>query len=215
MEDLSVIIPFYEEDHRTLDKIIKELEKHDIEVIVVDDGSKNPYKKSIKHGENFGYGSALLTGIKNSTRPLIITMDGDGQHTVADVFNLYVAWQIIKDCDLLIGSRRLKNELWYRMYGRKFLNLIASLITGFYFQDLNSGMRMFKRNIAIGYFPILCKKFSFTTSLTISMLCDGYRVESFPIRVEPRKHGRSHVNVLKDGLVTLYYILYTGLALRT
>lgn len=215
MDDLSVVIPCKDEDNAIIQSIVNELEKHKIEVIVVDDGSKKPFKKSIKHGDSYGYGAALLTGIKNASRPLIITMDGDGQHSVADVFNLYIAWKMMKDCDLLIGSRRLKYEKWLRMWGRKCLNWIASLITGYYFQDLNSGMRMFNRDIAIGYAPILCKRFSFTTSITISMLCDGYRVESFPIRVEPRKFGKSHVKVVSDGFVTLYYILYIGLALRT
>lgn len=215
MLDLSVVIPSYNEEHSAIDRIVAELKKFQIEVIVVDDGSDNPYPSAIKHGCNYGYGAALLTGIKSATRPLIITMDGDSQHSVGDVVNLYIAWRMMKTCDMLIGSRRLKYESWIRMWGRKGLNWIASLVTGTYFQDLNSGMRMFRRDVAVGYAPILCKQFSFTTSITISMLCDGYRVETFPINVEERKHGKSHVKVVKDGLVTLYYILRIGIALRT
>ena len=215
MDDLSVIIPIYNEEHSILDTLVKELKKLNIEVIVVDDGSQNPYPHSIKHGVNFGYGGALLTGIKNATRPLVCTMDGDGQHGVGDVVNLYIAWQMMKDADMIIGSRRLKKEKFIRMVGRKFLNWIASLVTGTYFVDLNSGMRIFRRELAVGYAPILCRNFSFTTSITISMLCDGYRVESFPIKVEDRKHGSSKVRVIKHGFITLYYILYLGIVLRT
>ena len=215
MEDLSVVIPCYRENHKFIDKSVSELEKLGVEVIVVDDGSEKPYSKAIKHGVNQGYGSALLTGIKSATRPLICTMDGDGQHTVGDVVNLYIAWRMMKNVDMLIGSRRLKSERWYRMFGRKVLNWIASLVTGQYFQDLNSGMRMFRRSVALGYAPILCRNFSFTTSLTISMLCDGYRIESFPINVEARKYGGSKVRLLTDGIVTLWYILFLGLVFRT
>lgn len=215
MLDLSVVLPTFQENHEVIDKIVEELKKFQIEVIVVDDGSPNPYPSSIKHGCNYGYGAALLTGIKSATRPLIITMDSDGQHSVGDVVNLYIAWRMMKTCDMLIGARRLKYEKWIRMWGRKMLNWIASLMTGHYFPDLNSGMRMFRRDVAVGYAPILCKQFSFTTSITISMLCDDYRVETFPINVEERKHGKSHVKVIKDGFVTLYYILRIGIALRT
>ena len=215
VKDISVVLPCYEENHEIISGITTKLKDYGIEVIVVDDGSKNPYPEAIKHGYNFGYGAALLTGIKNATRPLIITMDSDGQHDFEDVINLAIVWDLIKDCDLLIGSRRLKNEKWYRMWGRKFLNLIASFISLVWLQDLNSGMRMFKRDIAMGYAPILCKGFSFTTSLTISMMCDGYRIEYFPIRVEERKNGKSKVKVIRHGFITLYYILRNGFALRT
>ena len=47
------------------------------------------------------------------------------------------------------------------------------------------------------------------------MMCDGYRVESFPINVEDRKYGGSKVRLLRDGFITLWYIVYLGTVLRT
>jgi glycosyltransferase involved in cell wall biosynthesis len=214
LDNLSVVIPCYEEDHGILASLSMALEDLGIEVIIVDDGSKNPYIRSIWHNENLGYGQAIMTGIGKASRPIILIMDGDGQHRVKDVINLYNVWEML-NVDMVIGSRRLNYENPVRMWGRKCLNFIASIFTGIYMQDLNSGMRIFKRDIAVGYFPILCKKFSFTTSITMSYMCDGYRVEWFPINVEERLYGKSHVNIIKDGLVTLYYILRIGLALRT
>lgn len=214
MFDLSVVIPSYEEEHSIIDKLVSELNSLGAEVIVVDDGSENPYPRSIKHGTNFGYGAALMTGIKNATRDLILTMDSDGQHQVSSVVKLYHAYKLM-DADMLVGVRRLKNESFIRFIGRKALNWTASIFCTYWLPDLNSGCRIFKRHIAIGYFPILCKRFSFTTSITISMLCDGYRVEFFPIKVEDRHHGKSRVKLVRDGLVTLYYILRNSIALRT
>ena len=49
----------------------------------------------------------------------------------------------------------------------------------------------------------------------MSFFCDDYKVEWFPIKVAERPHGKSHVKVVKDGLVTLWYILWIGGALRT
>lgn len=215
MEDLSIVIPTFNENHETIQKTVKELTSLGAEVIVVDDGSKDPYPEAIKHGVNQGYGSALMTGIKNAKRPIILTCDGDGQHTTAEMVKLYHAFKLIGDADMVVGVRRLKGEKPLRFLGRKFLNWTASLLCTYFIPDLNSGARIFKRNLAIGYFPILCRTFSFTTSLTISMMADKYRVEFFPINVEDRAHGASHVRVIKDGFVTLFYILRNSFALRT
>lgn len=214
LSHLSVIIPSHNEDHGILSSLKSELESLGAEVIIVDDGSQEPYPSAIKHGINFGYGSALMTGIKNSTRDIIICIDGDGQHTAREVVRLYSAWELM-ECDMLIGTRRLRNEKLLRFLGRKFLNIIASFMAMYWLPDLNSGMRIFRKSTAIGYFPILCKTFSFTTSITMSYMCDNYKVEWFPIKVEPRVYGKSRVKVIKDGIVTLYYILKIGFALRT
>lgn len=215
MEDLSIVIPSYEEDHGILRGLVTEIESLGAEVIVVDDGSRDPFPGAIKHGTNFGYGSALMTGIKNASRELVMTIDGDGQHSVSEVVKLYHAFKLIQDADMVVGVRRLKAEKLIRFLGRKFLNWTASIICTYWLSDLNSGMRIFKRQIAMGYFPILCRTFSFTTSITISFLCDNYRVEFFPIKVEDRKFGKTRVKVIRDGMITLYYILRNGFALRT
>lgn len=215
MEDLSVIMPCYEENHETIKKTVEELRTLGCEVIVVDDGSQFPYPDSVKHGANFGYGSALMTGIKNATRPIILTIDSDGQHSVKEAVRLYHAYKLMECPDMVIGVRRIKAEKLVRFLGRKFLNWTASLICTYWLPDLNSGARIFKRDIAMGYFPILCRTFSFTTSLTMCMMLDKYKVEFFPIKVEDRTHGKSRVKVIRDGFVTLYFILKLGFAIRT
>lgn len=215
MDDLSVVIPTLNENHDTIKTLTSGLASYGAEIIIVDDGSQDPYPGAIKHGMNFGYGSALMTGIKNSSRSLIMTIDGDGQHTVSEAVKLYHAFKLIDNADMVIGVRRLDNETFIRFLGRKLLNWTASIICTYWLPDLNSGARIFRRDLVLGYFPILCRSFSFTTSLTISMLCDGHKVEFFPIRVEERKHGKTRVKLIRDGLVTLYYILRNGIALRT
>src|SRR3990167_6451681 len=215
---LSIVIPVLNESSTNLSSLKSKLEDLGAEVIVVDDGSKRPFQEGIKHGMNFGYGAAILTGIKQANRPIILTMDGDNQHRIEDVVNLWQVWKIMEKgvkIDLLIGARRLKKEKLLRYLGRKCLNIFASVLAMYWLPDLNSGLRVFRKSIVSGYSPILCKTYSFTTSLTISMIADNYRVEWFPIKVQARKTGKSKVRLIKHGLVTLYYILRNGIALRT
>lgn len=215
MDDLSVVIPTYQEDPVSLKTLKSMLTEMGAEVVIVDDGSKEPFPDAIKHGCNYGYGAALMTGIRNATRPIVMTIDGDGQHGIEDVRNLYSVFKMLKNVDMIIGVRRLRHEKFTRYLGRKLLNTTASIIALYWLPDLNSGMRIFRKGVVEGYHPILCKRFSFTTSLTLSMLLDGHRIEWFPISVKEREHGKSHVKVIRDGIVTLYYILKIGFALRT
>jgi len=213
LDDLTVVIPEKDEEHLTLNHTKSLLEKYGAEVIVISDGSKNPPKYSIQ-SKFHGYGNSIMSGCLLATRPLVLTMDGDGQHTPIEAIKLYLAYKM-SNVEMMIGSRRLDREKPYRMIGRKLLNMSASLFAFRYLSDLNSGMRIFRLETVKGYFPILCKHFSFTTSLTMSMLCDNHTIEWFPIKVEERTRGESHVNLIKDAFVTLYYIIRIGGALRT
>lgn len=216
MNDLTVVIPAYNEDPDLVMDLAEKIRALGAEVIVVDDGSTNGViHPAIKHGTNFGYGAALMTGIRNATRPLVMTIDGDGQHVASEVQKLYSAFKLIETADMVVGTRRLKSEKVIRYIGRKCLNWFASLLALYWLPDLNSGCRIFSRERCIPYFPILCRQFSFTTSLTMSFMCDGLRVEWFPINVAPRRTGKSHVRVFRDGFITLYYIIRIGMALRT
>lgn len=215
MNDLTVVIPSYNERSSILTRISNELREMGAEVIVVDDGSKRPHKESFKHGVTFGYGAAILTGIAQASRPFVMTMDGDGQHSSKEAKRLYEAFKLIGNADMVIGVRKMDHESFIRYIGRKFLNFVAWMVCMTYLPDLNSGMRIFNKEIVWGYRSILCKSFSFTTSLTISMLTDKYIVETFPIKVGSRKFGKTRVNLIRHGFVTLYYIFRNGLALRT
>ena len=217
MKDLSIVIPAYKEDIHGIECLYQKLTLLGAEIIVVDDGNSMPDLEIPYHTypANVGYGYAIKEGIKLSTRQFILTMDSDLQHTVSDAQKLYAVFKLSDNFDMVVSMRYGLKEKPHRWIGRKLLNFVASLIAGHYLIDLNSGMRIFRRELALGYSPILCDTFSFTTSLTMAMLTDGHKAFYFPITVQPRANGKSHVRLVKDGLVTLYYIVWVGLALRT
>lgn len=219
MNDFSVVIPIYKENAKVVEDLYDELvERYGCEVIIVNDGDTVDLRRSIpdlSYYPNFGYGYALKKGIAAATSPIVITMDGDGQHSALDIWKLYTMYTMVKDCKMVIGCRWNLNERPVRWWARKIINFMASIVSGHYLLDLNSGMRIFDRQMAVNYAPILCDTFSFTTSLTMSMVTDGHKIAWMPIDVAERKHGKSHVRLFRDGLVTIFYIFWVGLALRT
>lgn len=217
MQDCTVVIPVYKENKNVVEKLYYDLKNEGFNVIVVDDGMTMPELDipTIFYPEHKGYGYALKTGISSATTDLVLTMDSDGQHSVEDAVKMYTVFKLINNCDMLVGCRWNLNENPIRWIARKMINFVASLWAKNYMIDLNSGMRVFRKESMVGYLPILCDTFSFTTSLAMAMVTDGKKIAWFPIDVLPRAHGKSHVRLLRDGLVTLKYIFWIGFALRT
>lgn len=185
-------------------------------LVIVDDGSTHPVKDAeVRHETPRGYGAALKSGIRYTTADYIVTMDGDGQHHPFDAKRLIDFLRYFPENQMVIGDRRLHESQPIRWVGRKLLNTLAGLFAWHWIPDLNSGMRIFERKAAIGYEPILCNGFSFTTSLTLAMMADGYTIDWLPIKVAQRPLGKSRVKLFRDGWVTLKYIVWIGSACRT
>jgi len=216
MNDLTVVIPVLNEDPKTVYDLYQNLTLSGAEVIVVEDGGNTEYLcPTVGYPANMGYGYAIKYGISKSTRPTVLVCDGDGQHTFSDAQKLYTVFKLGEDFEMVVGQRYNLVEKPIRWFARKCLNFLASLIAGHYLVDLNSGMRIFRKDLALGYKDILCDTFSFTTSFSMAVVTDKHKIMYFPINVQQRKFGKSRVKLFRDGLITLYYIIWVGMALRT
>ena len=200
---LSIIIPVYNED-LTIRQVVSELlEKYrDSEIIVVDDGSDDEtrYKlerlnvKVIRHQNTKGYGAALKTGIRNATKDVVITIDGDGEHSAGYIDLL------IKDInlfDMIVGARvanAVQNFPFYQNLAKGFICLFLSLIFKQKILDINSGLRLMKKDIVEKYLSILSDGFSFTASITLAMLLDNYKIKYVPIGYHKRA-GKSKIKI--------------------
>lgn len=181
------------------------------EIIVIDDGSsddtayiaKNAGATVIRHKQNLGYGAALKTGIRHATTEFVLTMDADGQHQAEDVLGL---WEVAEDCDMVVGQRisLLHSPLW-RMPGKWLLWSMANYLTRRKIPDLNSGLRLIRRDVAQRYLHLCPSGFSFSTTITMALLSRGYSVAYVPIQVKKRV-GKSTVSVA-TGLDTIILIL--------
>lgn len=184
------------------------------EVIVVDDGSTDGTgqlaeatgARVVRHKTNRGYGAALKTGIHAATARFVLTMDADGQHRLEDVAKLcaMVASGEVAEC--VIGHRKavFHSRLW-RMPGKWFLRRLAQFLVARSIPDLNSGLRLVRRDIALKYINLCPQGFSFSTTITMALLSRGYGVDFVPIEVRPRI-GKSTVTA-RTGLQTILLVL--------
>lgn len=212
-QKLTIVIPACNEE-QTIGEVVRDVHSryHTFvkEVLVVNDGSTDNTPviaekngaRVISHSRNLGYGAALKTGIRTATTEYILTMDADGQHNPDDVIHL---WEKAEQNDMVVGQRTalLHSPLW-RMPGKWLLWMVANYLSRQKIPDLNSGLRLISKKTALKYLHVCPDGFSFTTTITLVMLCRGYQVKYVPITVYPRT-GKSLVSVA-TGFSTLLTI---------
>jgi glycosyltransferase involved in cell wall biosynthesis len=226
---LSVVIPALNEEHG-IDEILQrvlgqreELAKtgiRDLEVIVVDDGSKDKTAdriraygdvRLIQHPTNRGYGAALKTGFNAATGDLLAFLDADGTYPPESFPNLCRALSE-HDADLIIGSRMLSSESempLVRRVGNTIFAALLSVVGSRRISDSASGMRVFRRELLSTLYP-LPDGLDFTPAMSTRAVYEGLSMVEVPIPYKERI-GRSKLNPLKDGLRFLRSILWTAL----
>src|SRR5204863_7418878 len=114
-------------------------------------------------------------GILAAQYETIVISDADGTYP-ADQIPLLV--RELETADMAVGART-GEEVHIPLARRPakwVLGRLASHIAGQRIPDLNSGLRAFHRECIKQYFPILSNRFSFTTTSTLALLADDYRV---------------------------------------
>jgi glycosyltransferase involved in cell wall biosynthesis len=224
MKSVSVIIPAYNEE-AGVGHVVAELRdlfrdhRIDGEIVVVDDGSADQTgrigalagARVLRHRSNRGYGAALKTGIAAAAHDYIVITDADGTYPAEYIPELL---DRLDRSDMVVGARIGKKVSipLVRRPAKWALNRLANYLTNSRIPDLNSGLRAFRRDVAMQYFPILPDQFSFTTTITLSMHCDKYAVSYLPIDYRGRR-GRSKI-VPWDAASFAVLILRTAMLFR-
>jgi len=220
---VSVIIPAYNEGP-VIGGLVSEVSKlyPDFEIIVINDGSQddtasaaeNAGARVYSHPYNIGNGAAIKTGIRVASGEILVFMDGDGQHEPKNISSLL---KHFPDYDMVIGSRSLKGHAsLLRAAGNRAYNLLASYVANFIVEDLTSGFRAVKADVAKKFLYLLPNTYSYPTTLTLGVLRSGRSVKYIPVNILKRKEGQSDIKVIKDGvrffmIITKICTLYSPL----
>jgi glycosyltransferase involved in cell wall biosynthesis len=182
----------------------------DWEVIVVNDGSTDStadvvlqYEaRLISHPYNKGYGASLKTGIRNATGEIVVIMDSDGQHDAADIEKLL---EHIENYEMVVGAR--SRDVLIRAPGKKLLSMVANFLSGIKIPDLNSGFRAFYKDTVRSFMHFCPNGFSFSTTITLAYLREGFSVKYIPIEAEARVGRTSSVKFFRDGYKAFLLII--------
>ena len=208
---MTIVIPAFNESQiiaEVLAELRAQLDEQRIasEIIVVDDGSSDNTAeiaaqsgvRVLRHHSNRGYGAALKTGILSASNEIVAITDADGTYPARFLPEML---EQIDDFDMVVGSRTGANVHipFIRKLPKWVLNHLANYVTGTKIPDLNSGLRVFRRSILLQYLHMLPDQFSFTTTITMAMLCDRYAVKYLPIDYLQRT-GKSKIVPLDAGV---------------
>jgi glycosyltransferase involved in cell wall biosynthesis len=139
----------------------------------------------IRQGRNRGYGAALKTGIRAAQHELIVITDADGTYPAESIPALL---DHAAENDMVVGARVGENVHipLVRRPAKWVLGRLASYLAEEEIPDLNSGLRVMKKSLVEKYEHLLPSGFSFTTTITLALLCSGCRVHYHPIEYHKR-----------------------------
>lgn len=195
---VSVVIPAYNEELEVGNQIRRVQAVFGScgwphELIVVDDGSTDSTAqvvsrhavRLVRQPRNRGYGAALKAGIAVSQYDWILITDADGTYPAEAIPALLEKMQ---DHDMVVAARvgEKVSIPWIRRPAKWVLGRLASFLAEQPIPDLNSGLRVIKKSLVEHFEHLLPSGFSFTTTITLALLCTNRSVAYHPISYEKR-----------------------------
>jgi polyisoprenyl-phosphate glycosyltransferase len=219
--DVTVVLPAYNEVGHVraeVDRITAALEasSYSFEILVVDDGSTDgtpeaveglPHVRIIRFPVNRGSGTARRIGSAQARGRYVAWTDADMTYPNERIPEL-VDHLEAGFADQVVGARTTEEGTYkaLRVPAKWAIRNLAQYLTQSKIPDLNSGLRVFKKDVARPYLRLLPPGFSCVTTITLSFLANGHVVEYVPITYRERA-GRSHFHPIKDAYRYILQVL--------
>lgn len=188
-------------------------EKHDVEVVFVNDGSKDDTEALLKaafaddsgvrvvsHDRNRGLGAAIRTGLSNASGDIIITTDFDGTYSFSTIPQL-LAKLLSENVDIVTASPyhpkgKVEGVPRYRLlfsYGASFLYRVLVRWDVYCWTAL---FRAYKRPV-VDNITFESNDFLAGTELLVKAIRAGYTVAEFPTTLHVRTFGQSSIKIAR------------------
>jgi len=206
----TVVIPALNEE-RSIRTVVADALTHCGRVIVVDDGSNDGTSAAIadlpveriRHDRPLGKAKALQDGFRRAVElgaDGVLTMDGDGQHSAADLPRLLAAAKQYPDC-IVIGARLRSKDAQpgKNRIGNQQADFWVSWACGQRVVDSQSGQRFYPRAVVELALALPHVGFVFESEILIEAARHGIRAVSVPIESRYEEDRRaSHFRPLRD-----------------
>lgn len=226
---LSIVIPARNEAGsigRTLTTLRDYLDQTDIpdlEILVVDDGSKDetydlvtelhkqdPRIQVIKNTGANGFGRAVRFGLQHATGEAIIIYMADLSDSPRDILTYYYILRDEADC--AFGSRFIRNsKVTHYPYFKLLINRLANfgirLMFGLPYNDTTNAFKGYRSYVIAGCQPLISPHFNLTIEIPLKAIVRGYSYKIVPISWQNRDVGVSQLNLKEQGSRYLYTLL--------
>jgi glycosyltransferase involved in cell wall biosynthesis len=220
---LSVFFPAYN-DALSLPVLVRKtfaaLEPHvaDYEVIVVDDGSRDPtgevlqqlcrqyspWLRVVTHAHNRGYGGALRSGFAAAQKEFVFYTDGDGQYDVAELPRLLAL--VGPATGLVNGYKLERHDPRHRVWIGAIYNFCARLLFRIRIRDIDCDYRLIRRAL-LDKIRLTSTSGTICVELVRKLELSGCQVVEIGVHHYPRLHGRSQFFRFRSLAVTLLQLL--------
>lgn len=223
--DCSIVIPLYNEE-LVINELYERLTSTMVgtslvyEIVFVEDGStdrtlelikniaeKNSNVIAVELRRNFGQTAALAAGFDTAKGQIIISMDGDLQHSPEEIPNFLE--KIEQGYDIVSGWRkRRKDNLLFRKIPSRIANWLASKISGVDIHDFGTTFKAYRCEF-IKDMSLYGEMHRFIPAL---LSRSGAKITEIPIRNIVRPKGSSNYGISRTfrvvfDLITLRFLL--------
>jgi glycosyltransferase involved in cell wall biosynthesis len=228
---VCILVPTYN-NAATLDALLKDLQKLNAYVIVVNDGSTDETQNildqytgihSISYSPNKGKGIALRRGFSAAVSQgyqYAISIDSDGQHFARDI-------PAFLDCleknpgALIIGARNMDQSSvpGKSSFGHRFSNFWFKVETGIQLPDTQSGFRLYPVQ-RLQSMNFITRRFEFEIEVIVRSAWDGIPVTSVPVSVyyappdERVSHFRPFADFTRISILNTFLVFISFLYIR-
>lgn len=219
--NLSIIIPALDEEEN-INELLSQIEESfseiaNLEIVIVDDGSKNELKnyldiskfsfkvQVLRNNYTKGQSASIEFGLKNCSGNVIGLIDGDLQNPPSELRRLY-KYYCENNLDAVISFRKNRNDEFMRKLISLLANWMLKVLTKSKYKDLGSSLKIVRRDCL----ESLSFRGDLHRFITPMLHVRGYKIFQLEVEHKKRIRGESKygfsriIPVLVDGL--LFYL---------
>lgn len=213
---ICILIPAYNEA-KNIGRLVGQLRSKGLDVVVVDDGSADETSRMARdagamvlvNARNQGKGYSLQRGfahVVNNNYDALITMDGDGQHTLDDV-DKFVALFRAERPDIICGNRMADPQgmPFVRLATNRIMSWLISLVCRQRVADSQCGYRLIRTEV-LRNIRLSASNFEIESEVLIKAAKKRFRIVSVPVRTIYAGE-KSRINPFFDTVKFIAYII--------